>query len=345
MVVVIVVSLLAAGRAAAQSASAQAEAAFRQGKALMANGEYAEACKAFDASQKLEPTVPTQINQAYCREKNDQLATAWSIFLDAERQTRDARNRTTKKLHDSAAERARKLAARVSKLTISVSADSQVVGLEILRDKEPLDAAVWNVGLPVDGGTYTVTARAPGATEWSTSVTLATEGDTKTVDIPKLRVLTPPPATDKVEPPAVAATKPVSPSDHPPLSAQPPIPAQPPTPAHPSSPAHPSKALPLAFGIGAVALGGGAIGFELWARSTYNDAKAEMKSQSRRDSLYTSSNTKRYVAEGMAFASITAAGTAVWLYLHGRNQEPTSAVARIRHLVITPTGVAFVNSF
>jgi hypothetical protein len=239
-------------------------------------------------------------------------------------------------MHDSAAERARKLAARVSKLTISVSADSQVVGLEILRNKEPLDAAVWNVGLPVDGGTYMVTARAPGATEWSTSVTLATEGDTKTVDIPKLKVLTlpsapekiaPPSAPEKIAPPSVAAVKTVPPPERPP------------------SPAHRSQALPLAFGIGAIALGGAALGFELSAGSTYNDAKAEMTSQSRRDSLYSSANTKRYVAEGMAFAGIAAAGTAVWQYLRGRNQEPTSTAARDRHFVITRSGLAFVQSF
>src|SRR5262249_50959378 len=50
--------------AQAQPASAQAEALFRQGKDLLAKGQIAEACAAFDASQKLAPTAATLLNQA-----------------------------------------------------------------------------------------------------------------------------------------------------------------------------------------------------------------------------------------------------------------------------------------
>src|SRR3954471_12747617 len=64
--------------ARAQSSTAQAETLFRQGKDLMAHGRVAEACAAFDASQKLDPTIATLLNQASCREKNGQLATAWA---------------------------------------------------------------------------------------------------------------------------------------------------------------------------------------------------------------------------------------------------------------------------
>src|SRR5262249_6041948 len=75
--------LLAAGTAHAQPAGAQAETLFRQGKDLMAKGKIAEACAAFDASQKLEPTISALLNLAACREKNGQLATAWGLFLEA----------------------------------------------------------------------------------------------------------------------------------------------------------------------------------------------------------------------------------------------------------------------
>src|SRR5689334_5913935 len=84
------IALALSGTAQAQPSGAQAETLFRQGKELMGKGQIAEACAAFDASQKLDPTIATLLNQAACREKNGQLATAWGLFLEAERQTRSA---------------------------------------------------------------------------------------------------------------------------------------------------------------------------------------------------------------------------------------------------------------
>src|SRR6185295_9997285 len=60
----------AARRAEAQSPTVEAEAMFRQGKDLMASGKIADACAAFDLSQKLDPRATTLINQANCRERN-----------------------------------------------------------------------------------------------------------------------------------------------------------------------------------------------------------------------------------------------------------------------------------
>src|SRR5882724_2573792 len=100
----------------AQPAGAQAETLFRQGKDLMAKGKIAEACAAFDASQKLDPTIATLLNQAACREKNNQFATAWGLFLEAERQTRSAADPKTQQLHQVAAGKAAKLEPRLSTL-------------------------------------------------------------------------------------------------------------------------------------------------------------------------------------------------------------------------------------
>lgn len=314
------------GAVLAQPAGAQAEVLFDQGRSLMAQGKLAEACNAFDESQKLEPANTTLVALAACREHNNQLATAWGVYLDVERQTRSATDAAGQQLHDLAQDRAKKLAARVSKLTINVSAESQVEGLEILRDKDLVDAASWNVALPIDGGKYTVTAHAPGSTEWTTSVTIGAEGDTKTVDIPKLKTLAPQPVVEHPMP-AASASSSVS------AVSQPEVPGT-----------STSKTLPLALGIGAIALGGGALGFELWAESTYNDAKAEMTSQSRRDSQYSSANTERHVAQGVGIAGLAAAGAAVWLYLHGREASPT-VTAKNHELMITPTGIALVGKF
>src|SRR4051794_14833575 len=182
-----VMFVLWSSAALAQPAGAQAEVLFRQGRDLLAAGKVAEACTAFDESQKLEPAVTTLLNLAACREKLGQLATAWGHFLEAARQTRSASDAATQQHHEVATTRARKLEPRVSKLTINVPQRSQIDGLEIRRDTERVNAGLWNRALPIDGGTYTITARAPGANEWSTQVTVAAERDTKTIEIPDLR--------------------------------------------------------------------------------------------------------------------------------------------------------------
>ena len=186
--------ILATSYAAAQpsGASAQAEMLFRRGKELMGTGKTAEACAAFDASEKLEPTISTRMNQANCREKNGQLATSWGLFLDAERQTRSASDGATKQLHKVALDRASKLEARLSSIQFAVTPDRRVAGLELLRDGDVVDPATWNTKLPVDGGTYKVLARAPGVAPWSTTVVIASERDIKTVEIPKLEPAPPP---------------------------------------------------------------------------------------------------------------------------------------------------------
>lgn len=175
--------------AGAQPVGTQADALFREGRDLMATGKIADACAAFEQSQKLDPAVTTLINLAACRERLSQLATAWELFLTAERQTQSASDGATAQLHKIALDRAAKLEARVPKLTIHISDQSKLDGLEILRDSERVADLMWNHALPIDGGTYTITARAPGTNEWSTRVTLASEADTKTVDIPNLRNL------------------------------------------------------------------------------------------------------------------------------------------------------------
>ncbi len=186
----------------AQPAAAQAETMFRNGKRLLSQGKIAEACAAFDASQKLEPTVSTLLNQANCREKNGQLATAWGLFLDAERDTRSSTDDDGKQLHQVAVDHAAKLESRLSTLTISVSVESHVAGLELKRGGEVLDPVMWNQALPIDGGTYKIVAHAPGQPDWTTQVTIGNEKDAKTVELPRPKVV------EAAKPKVAAAAKP-----------------------------------------------------------------------------------------------------------------------------------------
>ena len=316
---VIMVALLWSGSASAQSAGAQAETLFRQGRQLLDAGKTAEACSAFAESQRLEPAVTTLVNLAACREKNGQLATAWGLFLDVERQTRESSKASDRQLHGVAVDRAKKLEPRVSKLTINVPQTNAVDGLEVSRGTDRVDAVMWNRALPIDGGTYTIVAKAPGSSTWTTQITIGNEGDTKSVDVPDLRSL-----PRDLTPPKPAPTNP-SPAQ----ATQP----EPP----PVVQAHASRTPAIVTGAASVALVGAAIGFELWGESKYNDAKAAtVKSQ--RDSLYNAANTRRYAAEGFAVAGLIGAGVTTWLLLRGHDEEP----ARETRLEVAPTATGFV---
>jgi hypothetical protein len=327
--VIAIVVLMWSSTALAQPAGAQAEVLFRNGRALIAAGKIAEACSAFEESQKLEPAVTTLLNLAGCREKLGQIATAWGLFLDVVRQTRSAADASARQLHDVAQARAQKLEPRVSRLAINVPQKSQFDGLEILRGTERIDAGLWNRALPIDGGTYTIVARGPGANTWSTQITVGDENDTKTVEIPDLRNLPRDLAKPAAPPPSsVAATAEVSPIDRP-----------------PSPPRTSSKTMPLVIGASALALLGGGLGFELWARSKYDAAKSEMANQSRRDALYDAANTRRYAAGAFALGGLAAGGSAVWLYLRERSREHDAPADAGVHLVPSPGGLAVAGQF
>jgi hypothetical protein len=111
------------------------------------------------------------------------------------------------------------------------------------------------------------------------------------------------------------------------------------------SPLASSKLVPLVVGAGALALLGGGLGFELWAESRYDAAKSEMASQLRRDSLYNSARTNRYVAEALGVSALAAGGAAVWLYLRNNNRERGATINAGVHVVPTATGLALSGRF
>jgi hypothetical protein len=318
-IVVLVVAVVVAGGigtvAHAQPSGAQAETLFRQGKDLMVKGKFAEACDAFEASQKLDPTTNTLMNLASCREKNNQLATAWGLFLEAERRTRAGSDDAMRQLHGVAVSHATKLEPRLSTLAINVAPENRVGGLQILRNTEPLDPGTWSQVLPVDGGTYTITARAPGNAEWTSTVTIGAEHDVKAITIPKLTAaaLDPRPKTASTD-----AAEDVQ-----------------------EGSGRRSKVVPLAVGAGAVVLAGIAVGLELSASSTYSKAKTE-PSDAKQESLWNSANSKRHVALGLGAGSVACAGVAVWLYLRAGTTESTRVAGAQLAPMLTGDSAGFV---
>ncbi len=180
--------------AVAQPRSAEAEQLFLDGKQLIKDGKLAEACLAFEASQKLEGNLATLLSLADCQERIQHYASAWAYFLAAERETRDARARNPKdainnRYNKTASERAAALKDRLSFLTINVPDDSRVEGLQVMRDGVEVDALQWNRAAPVDGGAHVITGKAPGHEPWSTTVQVAAERDQRAVEVPKFKEL------------------------------------------------------------------------------------------------------------------------------------------------------------
>lgn len=182
-------ALAAPSRALAQGARPEAEQLFRDGKRLLKEGKIAEACLAFEASEKSEPNVATLLSLADCHEKAGQLASAWARFLNAESRTRGEPGKTGANLNRTARERAAALEARLSYLTINVPDESRVDGLQVTRDGVDVDPGQWNRAVPVDGGSHVISGKAPGHESWSTTLTIAAESDKRAVEVPKFKEL------------------------------------------------------------------------------------------------------------------------------------------------------------
>jgi len=229
-------------------ASPQAETLFRDGKRLMKDGKLAEACAAFEGSERAEHNLATVMSLADCREKNGQLASAWALFLRAESMTRSDPAKQT--LNTTAKTRAIALEPKLSYLTINVPDESRIADLVVTRDGATVDTAEWNRAIPVDGGEHVIAGRAPGHESWSTTVHLTAATDRQAVEVPKFKEL---PKLAHVEPEAPKAT----------ASA----PEEP-------SPVTPRRKIAIAIAAGGVVAAGVGIGFGLDARSLRDEALA-----------------------------------------------------------------------
>lgn len=192
----------------ASAQNADAELLFASGDSLMKQGKLAEACGAFEASNRIETRAGTLIRLGECREKNHEFASAWSAYKDALNRVKDANKKAL------ATAKVVELEPKLSYLTVSVPDDSRVDGLVVTRNNQPLDPALWNRAVPVNGGEYVIGGRAPGHDEWKTTVTVPNESGKITVKTPKLNPqgkLATPNVPDK--PPTAPRPKPSSTED------------------------------------------------------------------------------------------------------------------------------------
>jgi hypothetical protein len=159
----------------------RAEALFQEGKALLEQGSFAEACDRLAKSDTLDPTISTLGLLAGCHEQQGLVATAWKEYRATAKRAEAAGDSRA----DFARERAAALEARVPKLVIKAPA-SGASSMEILRDLERVPAEALGVDVPVDPGAYEIIARASQRQEFRVTVTLK-EGARRVVEVPELR--------------------------------------------------------------------------------------------------------------------------------------------------------------
>ena len=105
-------------RAFADKDKDKADSLFKQGKKLMGEKRYADACAAFEQSFKLDPGIGGELNVAKCYEDWGKLARAYHAYEQAEQMAKDAKDPRATKIHDLMVA----LDAQVPRLTIKVPA-------------------------------------------------------------------------------------------------------------------------------------------------------------------------------------------------------------------------------
>jgi hypothetical protein len=194
------VTLLSTTRAVAQPVDPQsfgvAQAIFDSAQELMVARQYGAACPKLEEVVRLVPSgVGAKMLLATCYEEAGRLASAWAAYLVAENAASVAGQVPRAK---AAGERAAALQRRLSTLAIVVpDALRAVAGLDVKRNGNVVAEAEWGVAVPLDGGTYTVTATAPARTLWKGEAQLSNEGSMATVTLPgelEAAPETPPPA-------------------------------------------------------------------------------------------------------------------------------------------------------
>jgi len=172
---------------------ALAEALFLEGKRLLDEKKFPEACLKFEASQRQDPSPGTLLNLGRCNEEQGKTATAWARYKEA---ATLAQNMSRPEQESAARERIDALEPKLSRLEIKPP-PSAVDQLSVKRGGATMGADSLGIAAPVDPGKYDVEASAPGYETWKASVTVKPDGDSASIQIPELKKL-----PDAVVPPA-----------------------------------------------------------------------------------------------------------------------------------------------
>jgi tetratricopeptide (TPR) repeat protein len=298
---------------------AAARALFEDGRRLLNEGKYQEACRTLEAASKLYASPGILLNLGDCYEKIGRTASAWTEFGEAAAVAARARR------NDQVAEARRRQASvepKLTKLTIHVS--GQITGLTISRDDTDIASAAWGEAIPVDPGTHQIKAEAAGHQPWSTSIVVSSEGQTVTVEVPVLTLTPPPPPVPVAhETEATTGESSTTPADAKPLRKR----------SHVADWA-------LVGGGTAVAIAGGVL-WGLGANNASQASHADTTTASKfktASSDYNSAKTLYYVGIAGVGVGVAAATVGVLLMSVGRKAERRPAIGALAAPWVSPDG-------
>jgi len=197
------------------SDKAAAEALFDQGRALMRQNSFAEACPKLEESERVDPAVGTLLYLGECYERVGKTASAWATFREAASLAGTSNQSDRARI---AAGRAQDLEPKLSRLSVELSPEvGKIQGVVVKRGSQRLEPSLYGTPLPVDPGDYRIEVSAPGYETWSTPIKVEAGGATASVRVP---ALTPTKASAPAAPAAVPTTSSAGPS-HPESSAAP----------------------------------------------------------------------------------------------------------------------------
>ena len=164
---------------------ALAETLYREGRKLVAEQRYAEACAKFAESYRLDPATGTLLNLATCHEAVGKLASAWLEFSDAARRARREQREDRVRL---AEEQLRALEPRLSRLTLHVNPTPGAPDLRVKLDGIVIGPAAYGISAPVNPGAHRIEASATGYEKWVLDVVVGPSADHQQVTVPTLEV-------------------------------------------------------------------------------------------------------------------------------------------------------------
>lgn len=305
---IVVCGLAASAAAQPSEAVKRADALFQEGRALLDQGNAAAACPKFEESQRLDPGLGTLLNLADCYERTNRLASALTAFRSAEEQ---ARRLGEKKRELAAADRARALEGRVSRVTITLAAGDRPPGFEVRRNGVAVTALDFGRSIAVDPGAITIEAAAPGFTTFRKVVDVTTAQGNHQIDVPVLR-----PATAAPSPDEPVADPVATPAPRPPRV----------------DPGAGRRTLAIVVGVGGVAGLGAGVAIGLVAKGRYADAGCDGGVCPTPMALTTANDARSLGTVGTIVGSVgvaaIAAGAVLWLTApkaHALELAPTAS--------------------
>jgi hypothetical protein len=158
---------------------AVAQSLFDEGRALMSQNSYAEACPKLSESYRLEPASGTLVNLALCHETEGKLAMAYVEYNEtlsrAQREGRRERERFARQRVDA-------LTPKLTILRVQVEAPGEAP--RVTLDGVELAKAAWGIAIPLDPGAHVVEARVGNQPPFRSNVQARGDGDSQTVRVP-----------------------------------------------------------------------------------------------------------------------------------------------------------------